>query len=310
MFGVHREDATRGANRERRQLQAWLVSGVHGLLAELGLPNGWWCALEMPRAEPFEDGSSGDVDILAGPLELQLSPQEFDRRVQLATVASGPPFAEPLARLGAELDGLVVWPPVVGYTVAVEVKASYFAEGWGANHSGKAQKVLGALKRRAAYGINRVAFLHLAAATPSPDADTMERRSEIAGSVPLTCEPELFGRFGYAVAMMHVIESGTWGSMHGLDWRNRSELLSGGEVQSWHDVVRSRFAKMPRARTARTYIHQCPLCSSWMHAGSACPDEYCCPDCALSSGRCVWTLDALSSDQRRRLRQSAGLEPR
>lgn len=310
MLHVHREDATRGEERERRQLQAWLLGCVNDLLAAMGLGEGWWCAIDLPRAELFGDGTSGDVDVLAGPLGFNLDAEAWTNRVELATAASGPQFAARLAELGAEIEGLVAWPPEIGYTVAVEVKASYYTERWGATHSGKAGKILGALRERARYGINRLAFLHLAAATPSPDVDTMERRAEEAGPIPLICDPARFGRFGYAAGMMSVVadaDQAVWGALDGLDWRNPPEILGSPKYHAWHDTLRARFAEMPVPRSVRTYIHRCPACSSWMHAGSACPDSYRCFDCSARDGKCAWIASAVPAAQRNEIRRSAGL---
>jgi hypothetical protein len=310
VFDVHKEEALRGEQRERRQLQAWLVAGATDLLTPMGLANGWWCALEMLRSEVFADGTSGDVDLLAGPLELDIGDEEWHERVESARRVSDERLAVPLAMAALESEGRVKWPPDVSYTVAVEVKASYYVDGWRATHVGEATKILGSLRQRKRYGINCVSLLHLGVLEPADSVDAMEERARCAAALPEIAAARRFGEFGYATGTMaSVADSGElpWGEMNGLRWMNYPRPSTKTAEQSWHDGLRQRFAEMPVPRSYRTYIHRCPYCCTWMHAGSASTDGFACSSCGEPKGSVTWTAEGLSVEAGLRIRRAAGL---
>lgn len=285
-------DAMVGRGRERRQIEAWFFNLAHDTLGELGLGGGWWCAINMPRRDLFDDSSSGDVDILAGPLAYDLTSDEWSERLRSASRINGPALAEANAHAQAGWGGHVAWPPSIRYTVAIEVKASYYSDRWKATHQDRAQQVLGALRQRQRYGINRVAFLHLGSLTSSNDVDAMDARSAIAGWPQLICDPEEFGDFGYGSAVMSNVASNgepTWGALRGIVWHSRPQLVNEVKRTKWHAALERRFATMPRPRTVCTYVHKCPYCDDWMHAGSASPDGFACERCAVTHGASTWT---------------------
>jgi hypothetical protein len=274
MLGIHLSGVAKGATRERLQLENWLFAYGPDFLLRLGLPNGWWCAVNLPRRDVFAEASSGDVDLLAGPLGLTIGEHDFALMLSDAQRArpQGPPDllrAEALDRAGKE--GLVQWPPDVRFTVAVEVKASFFdGQQWKATHVDEKQKILGSLRERRARGVNSATFLHLGVVAAVTDYDELDARIDLALDRFPVMPPDEFTGFGYVVRVMGAMthdERLACGCEKGL-WlaHPRTAAL---EHCEWHDSLRDRFARMPRPRYFRTFVHACPRCRHWSHAGSA-----------------------------------------
>jgi hypothetical protein len=263
-----------GHDRERYQLEDWVVGNGRDFLASLGLRGGWWCAVNLPRHELFDEQSSGDVDLLAGPLGLRISPREFYLMVRDARRASphgtsGMHVNAALFRAGA--NGLVQWPPDVGYTLAVEVKASHFdGEKWKSSHVAEKQKILGALRKRRALGVNDVIFVHLAVVVPTKDVDDMDRLFKLAGgSFPLVLEGADLNGAGYYRHLMAGMERDgqmVWGAQGG-GWLSVPEE-SPFTPQGWHQTLQERLANLPRPDFFRTFVIRCQACGRWTHSSS------------------------------------------
>jgi hypothetical protein len=139
-----------GPHRERVANQRWLFWHAGEFLAALGLPFGWWCAVGLLRRQVFGQNHDGDVDLLAGPLELNVSRDEW--AVMLRDTAESRPGWSPsmvrgLAVHDACEKGFVAWPPPIGFSVGVEVKASWFdGEKWKATHAGEGRRIAGQLR--------------------------------------------------------------------------------------------------------------------------------------------------------------------
>ena len=63
-----------GSDRERVAIDRWCFGHFQELLAAVGLRRGWWCGFGLSRHDVFGIGD-GDVDIVAGPIELTWSPK-------------------------------------------------------------------------------------------------------------------------------------------------------------------------------------------------------------------------------------------
>ena len=279
-----------GEDRERQLVRAWMFHGAAELFARMGLGHGWWCAVDVPRTEIFGDGAGGDVDLLAGPLVFNVTPEEWQDRYESVAKRIGPQFSRAGAEMEAAQEGLVIWPPKVKYTIAVEVKASFFDGDWHSTHTGKRAKLRGSLKARLDYGINARALVHLGVTIPTAEAKEMDRLMDGALDFPTILEPADLHGAGYAIGMMGVVlKNGqvTWGGIDGLDWRAAPEISS-PQPRDWHATLARRFALMPKPRSVRTYIHHCPHCANWMHAGSADPNGFACSTCAPTYSTRAW----------------------
>jgi hypothetical protein len=238
----------------------------------------------LPRRDLFGEQSSGDVDVLAGPLWLTIGRREFDLLLDDARrEMPGAPLGwlnnAVMRRAGRE--GLVQWPPNIRYTAAIEVKSSYFdGQVWKATHVDEEEKVRGSLKKRQQMGVNAVAFMHLGVVVPTQSVDEMDRMFATAvRQFPAVLDDRDLHGAGYFVrAMIGMEKMGkmVWGGEGGPGWieQPRPKALA---RQRWHDSLRDRLAQMPRPDFARTFIHGCRDCGQWRHAASADPQGYVCP---------------------------------
>lgn len=276
MLRLHDPGLLAGSAREKLQLEEWCFGNIRELLAEMRLPDGWWCAVDLSRTELFGERSGGDVDLIAGPLGLTISTGEFKAFVaEERRVRPGVPVGvhRQLALMRAGREGLVQWPPDVRQTSAIEVKASYFKdERWKATHEGEREKILGSLRERRRLGVNSLAFLHLGVVEPTDDADALDARMDAAcRTFPLLFDEPTMGDFGYCIGIMGgVARDGAtpWGAQAGPSWialPKTSDVLS----RAWHEGLRQRLATLPRPTFFRTFIHSCASCGVWRHAGSA-----------------------------------------
>lgn len=275
MNRLHLSELRIGRDRERLQLEEWAFGNGRDFLESLGLTGGWWCALNMPRRELFDERSGGDVDLLAGPLGLRISEHEF--RLMVADASRAAPSRPPRMHVNAALvragtEGMVQWPPNIGYTIGVEVKASYYdGEKWKASHTGEKEKLLGSLRMRRTLGINQVVLMHLGVVVPMTSVDDMDRMAEEAGrSFPLIFEGNEVEPAGYYRHLMTGVERAgnmVWGA-EGGSWicYPEQDVL---RCQPWHQTLKERFAALPRPEFFRTYIVRCRSCGQWRHSHSA-----------------------------------------
>jgi len=282
MNRLHLPQLRFGPTRERFLFEDWAFGNGRDFLATLGLTGGWWCALNLPRNELFEERSSGDVDLLAGPLGLSIGAHDFYLMVRDARKTS--PGASTAVHLNAALtragtEGLVKWPPEIGYTLAVEVKASHYdGAHWKAQHIREGGKILGALRKRQELGVNDVVFMHLGIVTPTTNVDEMERLFADAGrSFPRVFEARDLNGAGYYRRLMAGVERGgntVWGA-EGGGWVCFPEPREFTR-QSWHSTLRDRLAKLPPPQFLRTFVVGCHACGQWRHSGSANPTGLVC----------------------------------
>ena len=160
-----------GQDREDTAIERWMYGHCAEVLSALGLPSGWWCGLWLQRDDIYGNGANGDIDLLAGPLELDFDETELAARVRAEAssrpLATDPGFIRNVAIMQAAQDGHVVWPPSVETVVACEVKASRFdGSAWRTTHLGEHARVKGQLDGHLDQGVDRVALLHLCATKP------------------------------------------------------------------------------------------------------------------------------------------------
>jgi hypothetical protein len=261
-----------GPTRETWLFADWAFANGTEFLHSLGLTAGWWCALNLPRSEVFEHSSSGDIDVLAGPVELTLTVRELslmarDARREKPHYTAGMAVNAALVRAGKE--GAIKWPPKIGRTVGIEVKASHY-DGctWKAQHTGERAKILGALDERRDLGINNLTFMHLGILKPTASADEMEEMFARAGKCfPSIFEPVDLGDHGYYRYLMAGVEQSgrtIWGSMGG-GWIH-APTTRAYRPEPWHESLMARLGLLPPPNFFRTFIVRCEACGKWRHS--------------------------------------------
>lgn len=273
---LHKSELAKGKNRERHQTEAWFFAYIESVLSGIGLPEGWWCAFNIPRRSIPGLGSSGDIDVLAGPVSLAISDREFglmldDARRERPGCQHN--YYKNVAYRRAGREGLIEWPPLIGFTAAIEVKSSFFdGERWKATHEGEKDKILGALDERRGLGINVTAFMHLGVVRSAPTAQDLDKRMNLARSTFPYLEPTSLGPHGYYSGFMGAVVTGSdqmaQGAMEGRHWWKMPEP-SLVKPQPWHDAVRERLGSIPPPRFVRTCMHACPACGAWRTSESA-----------------------------------------
>ena len=283
------EELRVGHSREPMLFANWASANVTEFLASLGLTAGWWCALNLPRSEVFDEPSSGDIDVLAGPIELKIGARELnlmarEERRAKPHYSSGMAVNAALIRVGRE--GLIKWPPEVGYTVGVEVKASYY-DGliWKAQHVEKGTKILGALRQRRDRGINDLTFMHLGIVRPATSAEHMDEMFAAAGaSFPTVFDGPDLGEYGYYRYLLAGVERDNrtiWGGLGG-GWV-RASTPRPYRPQPWHTNLEARLGTLPPPHFFRTFIVRCAACGTWRHAADADPSGMRC-QCGTALG--------------------------
>lgn len=277
-----------GHDREPHQIEDWLTVHCDEFLAAHGLPWGWWCGINLPREQVFGD-MPGDIDIIAGPVGLTITPAELAALV--AEEDRRWPNAPTNHNLNAALrracrEGYVEWPPRVAFTAAVEAKASYFERGeWHATHAGERGQVAGSLRTRQRFGVNVASLLHLGVVEPTDTAEELDQRVDAArATFPFHCGAFLDG-FGYMTGVMGGMArhgTMTWGRISGPGWMQQPSLLNPLQPQPWHADLRARLGAMPPPPFFRTFIHACRACGPWRHSQSPNPDDQPCA-CSLGS---------------------------
>jgi hypothetical protein len=162
-----------GERREQLALRRFLAMSGDQLMSALGIHSLWWCGLFLPRRDLLASGLNGDIDLLAGPLELTIPSDEWKRRIDREKngmpLAAHPTRILELALMRACSDGLVRWPPSIEEVRAVEVKVSWYdpdKRTMKASHSNSRQRVKGQLQLLIDHGFRNVGFLHLCFTKP------------------------------------------------------------------------------------------------------------------------------------------------
>lgn len=269
-----------GQRREEAAVERWLFAHCDDFFRELGLPDGWWCGLNLRRVDVFGDSVdlSGDVDLIAGPLEMAFTPTEWsawcdrvDREHPAVRLNLGDGGVANLARHFAGDEGRVVWPPNLDHVVGCEAKASFFKEGWKRTHvsASSAQGLEGQLRYLVRAGLDRVGFLHLASTAPPEreDWDEMFRRVDTAwptfpGVLPQG-DPELVG-VGHFVGLMGAMPGFTEDFAGSHEWEVRVPCASlPPRRKPWASELGARLGRLPRPDFFRCFILPCPQCDAW-----------------------------------------------
>lgn len=258
----------------------WCFGHTDELLKSLGFEHGWWCGLSLARADLFGDDSSGDVDLIAGPVRLQLSKGEWQARLSAANSKYTSQLAVAMAIHDACEDGLIEWPPPVELIIACEFKASYFRGRWRATHTstGALRRIKGQLKYLVEKGVDLISFAHLGAVAASapgePNLVSIEQRLDDAwGSFPCAFEPDDMPGIGYFKAAMAAAPDVTeeFGGVHSWLEAIRAPGLQPSAVQNgdWRSNLRAKLSQLPRPRYFRTFILPCQVCGTWRHSATA-----------------------------------------
>ena len=266
------------STREPVSTTRWLTINARNLAAALGIMQPFWCGLFLSRKAVLDSSLQGDVDFLAGPLELEVNETEWRDRLDAECRRHhiGVPRSLVIQRctLKAAEDGLLLWPPRLNRLAACEVKASWFdaeARTWHASHRREGSRVKGQLKLLLRFGLDRVGFLHLGATKPrvvesinpwflaGHDAEVARK------ALPFVFAPEELPECGYFQAVIGSVpfacedRSGAGGS---LMIQQQSQALA-LPVQNWREGLLKRLAELPRPRSLEAFISECPTCNQW-----------------------------------------------
>lgn len=284
-------------SREREALARWLPNFGGELLAQLGLRGPAWCGLGLPRRVVLGQADvDGDVDIVAGPLGLALSPTEFEARVKLkSTELAGwhPSHWSAYAAMEAAGEGLIRWPPDTSALVACEAKASWFDRkalpdrAWRASQRRAGKRVVGQLRVLEGRGFARVCFLHLAVTRSltgvgggnpwlSGGAEAFAARD----SFPMVYEPRVLPWCGYFRVLLQPV-AGDSEEMRGVGgWPDcvqaAPDLSQRGESKppTFSTLVEA-LGRCARPLFPSTFVLSCAACESWWTtpelSGAACP---------------------------------------
>ena len=251
------------STRESVGTTRWLTINAHNLAGAFGITGPFWCGLFLPRKALFDARLDGDVDFLAGPLELEVGEDEWRRRVDEECRRHHIGVARSVVVhhcwMRAAEDGLLRSPPRVDFIAACEMKASWFdAEKgtWHATHAREGRRVKGQIELLLRFGLDRVGLLHLGATKPRAvesinpwflaghDAETARR------TLPLVFAPDELPKCGYFQAVIGSVPfacedlSGAGGS---LVIQQQSRPLA-PPVQDWREGLCTRLAELPRPR--------------------------------------------------------------
>ncbi len=244
------------------------------MLEYLGLPDGWWCGLELSRAKIFGEEVSGDVDLIAGPMVYDFDQGEWIDRISAAVETHGDRNAIAMAHMRAGQEGRVVWPPPIESVVACEAKASYLKNGvLKRTHVAERHEILGQLKYLREHGVNRLGFVHLVSTVPIGESGDAWLSAEtqlqfVEGELREVLRLDDLPGVGLFRGYMGAVPGGTE-DVAGVHWgmiQAAPELLCPATPLSWHDDLGARLARLPRPSELRTYIFECPDCGEWTHA--------------------------------------------
>lgn len=276
-----------GPNRERQAIIGWLPLFGEHFARLLGVRFPFWCGLFLERRHVYPSNSRGDVDIVLGPLSLNVSQDDvlttrnaIEAELCAAAAKHGPQFANlraPPSRVNELMlhqfahDGLIEWPPPVDQLVAIEVKASYFDLGrqqMRSTKSGRRHKLLGQTQMLVDAGFHRVAVLEFTASTiPTSDsaggsawlsaADAMNRAATAATSLDPPPLPLGVGHFRVALAPVpgkaeHLAGAGGYAQMI-----REPSALGGGKIVGGRGLqrLRERLEACGRPRRYPVYVN-------------------------------------------------------
>jgi hypothetical protein len=266
------------ASREPTGLSRWLEIYMPSLLGALGIAGPSWCGLSLPRKDVLDLELDGDIDIIAGPLEFDVGPGEWQKRLDEESrrmpLAMAHHLVEEQCVVRAAKDGLIRWPPRLDHLAGCEAKVSWFdsdQDAWHATHMGESRRVKGQLKVLLRYGFDRVAFLHLGATKPrtleavnpwllaSHDAATAQRTFE------LLFPPSELPQCGYFQAVVGSIPFRTEDTA-GAGGRlvvHQPCSATDGTPQQWRARFLDQLSELPRPKMCRSYVRACAKCGRW-----------------------------------------------
>lgn len=278
-----------GMEREQTAVSRWLSLpfAADQLMYQLGLSS-FWCGLFLPRKEIFGDSTlDGDVDILGGPLEFDLTKEEWQQNIKKESLNwplhTPQSFIVSMAIRRAAEEGFICWPPKMNTVVACETKASWFdpaTSKWKATHTGEAKGVKGQLQLLLNKGIDRVTFLHIGATKPT-DQDIMSPWWQALSNVaagdnifpPVYCPKEM-PTCGYFTAVLGAVpfamedHSGAGGMLR-IHQPCSVNLVP--NANGWRTQLQNRLAQIPRPTSPTVFITNGTNCGKWEFSGT-CPD--------------------------------------
>jgi hypothetical protein len=282
-----------GQGREHVAIERIMFVHCSQLLDLLGFPFGWWCGVELPRADLFGDDDDGDVDLVAGPLEFSFDSNEWTRR--LNAEAAGYPLTMPhgaivtLTASKAVEEGHVVWPPSMDFIAGVEVKARKYTGGeWRPTYTGpKRNAVIGQLQALLERGMDVVTSFNICSTEPrtEPGTDTWlaagaEARAALDAARPIFTPDELPG-CGYAISVFGAVPQDSDGYAGAIIsprfLRTPIRNIRPDAERTWRARLRARLATMPKPRFIRSFILHCKRCGEWRHAPNATQEWNPCP---------------------------------
>ena len=265
-----------GQGRERAALERWMFGNCREVLHVLGLPDGWWCGLFLGRHAIFGDGASGDIDLIAGPLEYRFSHLDWEERVRTeeARYPDMPrQFAVASAHAVAGRDGCVDWPPRVAFVVGCEVKASYYNGYWKRTHVSPSSDIPGQLTYLGLKGVNRVSLVHLGALRPAdePVHFCMAAAAELDRAVPvfpMPAVPRGYGHYFGAMAAVPDLAEDRAGAHVGLREVAAPAWLAPRLPCPWRSRLEAKLGELPQPPYFRTFILECTACKAWRISGA------------------------------------------
>jgi hypothetical protein len=258
------------------------------LLAQLGLPGAWWCALRFSRERVLGERRDGDIDIVAGPLELELTADERKQRIadeaKRNRLDTPPGLIASDAMERAALEGHVRWPPRMDYVVACEVKASWFdteSGVWKRTQTGQATKIRGQLELLVDHGFNRVGFFHVSATRPrelgsgNPWLVASGDSAEAADTFTQVVSPDMLPTVGLFSTVMGAVAHKTeeFSGSGGVLVAHQPAQLTTGSGQAWRAALQKQMALLKRPPLLRVFVKECRECHEWemiAHATAPC----------------------------------------
>ena len=269
------------ATREPVSTTRWLTINAHNLTVAFGIAEPFWCGLFLPRKALFDVRLDGDIDFLAGPLELEVDEDEWRLRLEEECRRHHIGVARSVVVhhcwMRAAEDGLLRWPPRLKLIAACEMKASWFdAEKgtWHATHVREGPRVKGQLELLLRFGLDRVGFLHLGATKPravesiNPWFLAGHDAAIARKTMPFVFAPNEMPQCGYFQAVVGSVPfacedlSGAGGR---LTVHQESPALA-SPAQDWRGGLFRKLAELPKPRSLRAFIRACPHCGQWQLA--------------------------------------------
>jgi hypothetical protein len=276
----------RSKRRSDAAMSIWLEHNAGDLLRELGINGPFWCGLNLPRGEVLGPDNDGDLDLIGGPLEWKVEPEEWLDRTH-AIARQFPPTAhhsivqEWTARTAAD-EGRLKWPPSIDHLVAIEAVSSYYdveakllKRTLAGREMRRIEGQLGLLHRN---GLDRFGMLHLIATKPGEPTATSPwfQSGHASGSgldaverlrdAVVPARPTRAGVFRAAMGAVGELSERTAGSESALQVIRPATGAANGTAATavWRrEVLLPRLAALGNPRAFCAYIRSCRRCGHW-----------------------------------------------